>query len=91
MDYDHIGESINLINNFKVKNVVFNCGSYNNLENTLISSLDKKNINYYSCSDEINMNKYSLKIIYIKMKTIIQVLFILIIIIINFYLWEMLL
>ncbi len=62
-DYDHIGESINLINNFKVKNVVFNCGSYNNLENTLISSLDKKNINYYSCSDKINMNKYSLKIL----------------------------
>ena len=31
-DYDHLGEAIYLINNFKVEKVIFNCGPYNNLE-----------------------------------------------------------
>ena len=35
-DYDHMGETINLVNNFKVEKVIFNCGSYNNLEQELI-------------------------------------------------------
>lgn len=25
-DFDHMGEAINLVNNFKVKKVIFNCG-----------------------------------------------------------------
>ena len=25
-DYDHMGETINLVNNFKVEKVIFNCG-----------------------------------------------------------------
>lgn len=32
-DFDHMGYSIDLVNNFKVKNVVFNCGEYNDLIN----------------------------------------------------------
>lgn len=31
-DSDHMGESLTLVNNFKVDKVIFNCGSYNYLE-----------------------------------------------------------
>ena len=55
-DYDHMGEAINLVENFKVEKVIFNCGSYNNLEEDLISVLEKKNIKYYSCIKELNIN-----------------------------------
>lgn len=55
-DYDHMGEVINLVNNFKVEKVIFNCGSYNDLENELIKVLDKKKIPYYSCIKELNID-----------------------------------
>ena len=48
-DYDHMGEAINLVENFKVEKVIFNCGLYNDLENKLIEVLDKKKIKYNSC------------------------------------------
>ena len=35
-DFDHMGEAINLVNNFKIKKVIFNCGRYNYLEKQLI-------------------------------------------------------
>jgi len=54
-DYDHMGEAINLINDFKVERVIFNCGEYNELENELIKVLDKKKIPYYSCVEELNI------------------------------------
>ena len=41
-----MGEAINLVNNFKVKKVIFNCGRFNDLEQELIKVLDKKNIKY---------------------------------------------
>ncbi len=41
-DYDHMGETINLVNNFKVEKVIFNCGPYNDLEKELIKVSDKK-------------------------------------------------
>ena len=44
-----MGEAINLVNNFKVEKVIFNCGHYNDLENELIKVLDKKKIKYYLC------------------------------------------
>ena len=56
-----MGEAINLVNNFKVDRVIFNCGSYNDLEKELISVLEKKNINYYSCINELNIDKYKLE------------------------------
>lgn len=55
-DYDHVGESINLVENFKVEKVVFNCGEFNELEQDLIKVLDKKKIPYYSCIKELNMD-----------------------------------
>ena len=60
-DYDHMGEAINLINNYQIDGVIFNCGEYNNLENELIELLDKNNINYSSCINKLNINDYDLK------------------------------
>ena len=54
-DYDHMGEAINLVENFKVEKVIFNCGEYNDLEKELIKVLDKKKIKYYSCIKEFNI------------------------------------
>ncbi len=59
-DADHLGEAINLVNNFKVEKVIFNCGEFNDLENELIKVLDKKKIKYYSCIKELNMDKNKL-------------------------------
>ncbi len=56
-DSDHMGESLTLVNNFKVEKVIFNCGSYNYLEKELIEDLEKKKIKYYSCINELNINK----------------------------------
>ena len=59
-DYDHMGEAINLVNNFKVEKVIFNCGEFNDLEKELIKVLDKKHIKYYSCIKELNIDKNKL-------------------------------
>ncbi len=60
-DFDHMGEAINLVENFKVENVIFNCGTYNNLESDLIKVLDKKKIKNYSCIKQLNVDKYKLQ------------------------------
>ena len=60
-DFDHMGEAINLVNNFKVDNVVFNCGEFNNLEKNLIMVLNKKNIKYYTCIRELRISKYKMQ------------------------------
>ena len=54
-DYDHMGEAINLVNNFKVDNVIFNCGEFNKLEKELIKVLDKKKIKYYKELSELSV------------------------------------
>lgn len=59
-DYDHMGEAINLVENFKAAKVIFNCGLYNDLENELIEVLDKKKIKYYSCIKELNIDNNKL-------------------------------
>ena len=51
-----MGEAINLVNNFKVDKVIFNCGEFNELEQDLIKVLDKKKIPYYSCIKELNID-----------------------------------
>ena len=45
-DYDHIGDAINLLNEIKVDEVLFNNDSFNDNENKIIKVLDKKNIKY---------------------------------------------
>ena len=55
-----MGEAINLVNNFKVEKVIFNCGEFNDLEQELIKVLDKKKIKYYSCIKELNIDNKKL-------------------------------
>lgn len=54
-DKDHIGGSITLINNFQVKNVILNKGTFTDIEKELIKNLNKKKIPY-----QININKINL-------------------------------
>lgn len=54
-DEDHIGGSITLINNFQVKNVILNKGTFTDLEKELIKNLNEKKIPY-----QININKINL-------------------------------
>ena len=55
-----MGEAINLVNNFKVEKVIFNCGEFNNLEKDLSKVLDQKKIKYYSCIKELNIDNNKL-------------------------------
>ena len=55
-----MGEAINLVNNFKVEKVIFNCGEFNDLEKELIKVIDKKKIKYYSCIKELNIDNNKL-------------------------------
>ena len=53
-DFDHIGNFYIIQNKINIKNVVFNCGEFNDLEKDII-----KNINSYcSCIDSIKLNAY---------------------------------
>ena len=53
-----MGSFLNSVNNFKVKEVIFNCGEYNELEMELIKLLDEKNIKYSKCIDKLNTLKF---------------------------------
>ena len=55
-----MGEAINLVENFKVEKVIFNCGEFNDLEEELIKVLDKKKIPHYSCIKELNIDNSKL-------------------------------
>ena len=59
-DYDHMGEAINLVNNFKVEKVIFNNDDYNYLELDLIEVLKKKEIMYYQNVQELNIGSNKL-------------------------------
>ena len=59
-DYDHMGESLNIVNNFKVGKVVLNCGSLNELEQDLITLLDKKHIKYSKCINQLDISPIKL-------------------------------
>ena len=60
-DADHMGDAINIVENIKVNKVIFNCGSYNNLEKNLIKTLEKKKIKYDSCIESLEMGSHKLK------------------------------
>ena len=51
-DADHMGWANVLVNNFKVENVIFNCGSLNYLEKELISNIDS----YQVCINDLVIN-----------------------------------
>lgn len=60
-DYDHMGDSNILVNNFKVKNVVFNCGPINTLEKELNKLLKEKQIPSYYCINKISIKNNKLE------------------------------
>ena len=55
-----MGEAINLVENFTVEKVIFNCGEFNDLEQELINVLDKKKIKYYFGIKELNIDNNKL-------------------------------
>ena len=57
-DYDHMGESINLINNFNVDNIIINDGEVNNNEKVLYNYFDHKKIKKYGSDDILKIDKY---------------------------------
>ena len=59
-DADHMGEASNIVNNLKVETVIFNCGNKNNMEKELIERLNKKNIEYYTCINKLNIKDLKL-------------------------------
>ena len=59
-DADHMGEASNIVNNLKVETVIFNCGNKNNMEKELIERLNKKNIEYYTCINKLNIKDIKL-------------------------------
>jgi len=52
-DYDHMGEAINLVNNFKVEKIIFNCGELNDLEQDFLQLF----INFIGCFS-VGNNKF---------------------------------
>ena len=50
-----------LVENFKVEKVIFNCGDYNFLEKDLIKVLNKRNIEYKTCINELDIGNNKLK------------------------------
>ena len=56
-----MGEAINLVNNFKIESVIFNCGKLNYLEKKLTKVLEQKNIKYEICINNIKKDNYNLE------------------------------
>ncbi len=50
-----MGDASNIVENMKVGEVIFNCGAYDGLEKELIDDLKRREIPYYSCIEELNV------------------------------------
>ena len=50
-DFVHCADAENVINKFKVKNVIFNNDGFKTIEKNIINILDKKSISYYQSKD----------------------------------------
>lgn len=60
-DFDHMGEADHLVNNYKVRKVIFNNNEYNDLEKSLIKVLNDKKIKYYKGLEKIEVNNMRLE------------------------------
>lgn len=47
-DYDHMGESMNLVNSFKVEKIIFNCGEFNDSEKEVFNRYKLLDIDVFS-------------------------------------------
>ena len=68
-DNDHIGESINIVNNFRIGKVVLNCGTFNNLEKKLIKVLDNLNDSKIYRTDQDSSIMFQIKNNKLKIET----------------------
>lgn len=59
-DYDHIADAINILNKIKVKNVTFNCGQINELEQQIINELKVRKVKYHKCINNITTKNFKL-------------------------------
>ena len=59
-DKDHLGDALYLVNNYRVGEVIFNCGEYNYLEKELIQTLEKEHIKYKNCVNELELKNTTL-------------------------------
>jgi len=60
-DNDHMGDAINLVENFHVKQVIFNKGEINDLEEELINTLNNRNISYYQGINSLEFSSCNFK------------------------------
>lgn len=61
-DYDHIGEAINLVTNFKISNIILNSGSLTKEEERLINIANEKEIPILFLSqNELKIKSYSFR------------------------------
>ena len=68
-DNDHIGESINIVNNFRIGKTVLNCGTFNNLEKKLIKVLDNLNDSKIYRTDQDSSIMFQIKNNKLKIET----------------------
>lgn len=60
-DYDHIGSLDKIINEIKIKKVIFNSGNINSNEAYIINKLNEEKIKYYNMSKgKVKIDKYEL-------------------------------
>lgn len=59
-DYDHAGEAINIINKFKIDNVIFNSDTYNDLEKRIIEKLKIRKVRYYKDTEKLKFGNNKL-------------------------------
>ncbi len=57
-DYDHLGEAINLINNFKIKKIYINMGNINYLEKKIIKN--HNNVKTFKQNDQIICDNFTI-------------------------------
>ena len=55
-----MGESLNIVNNFPIDQVILNNDAYNELEQSLIKNLNNKNIKYYNNVETLNIDNNKL-------------------------------
>ncbi len=60
-DYDHAGNTIDLINKIKIKKVIFNNDDFNDLESNIINELNKRKIKYEKGIDILKFDKEQLQ------------------------------
>ena len=66
-DYDHAGETLNILDNLKVKKVIFNNDSYNTLELKIKEELNNQNIHYQNQISNLKWYKNSLEFLNTRM------------------------